>query len=155
MLPPSRPIRDIYLKTGLKRTSWAVYNPPGYAFDFDDKITPDSIRDWGVKQAKPYLDAGYAREDMAIFAMSDEPGWYFPKMLETLSKSTRGMKRFHSYLKDQGLTPTELGAKEWADVVPIGRSQAKDLPARRLFYWTARFFAHDSSRHFAQCTQAL
>lgn len=53
MLPPSRPIRDLLLKTGLKHTSWAVYSPPGYAFDFDPKITPEAIDDWAAKQAAP------------------------------------------------------------------------------------------------------
>jgi hypothetical protein len=37
----------------------------------------------------------------------------------------------------------------WDEVLPIRRSRATDLPARRLFYWTARFFAYDSARHFA------
>ncbi len=155
MLPPSRPIRDIYMKTGLKRTSWAVYSPPGYAFDFNESITPESLRDWAEKQAKPYLAAGYAKEDMAIFAMSDEPGWYYPRTIETLKKSPRGMKRFRDYLHAQGLTPGDVGAAAWSDVQPIGRSSAIDLPSRRLFYWTTRFFAADSSRHFAASTKAL
>jgi hypothetical protein len=37
MLPPSRPVREILLTAGGRRTARAVYNPPGYAFDFDPK----------------------------------------------------------------------------------------------------------------------
>jgi hypothetical protein len=155
MLPPSRPIRDILLQAGGRRTAWAVYNPPGYAFDFDSKVTPEAISQWARQQAKPYLDAGYARQDMAAFAMSDEPGWYYPSIFKSLRDSPAAMARFRRYLEDQRLQPTDLGAKRWEDVGPLGRSQARDLPSRRLFYWTMRFLAHDSARHFAACTRAL
>jgi hypothetical protein len=155
MLPPSRPARDALLKAGLSRTAWAVYNPPGYAFALDPKVTPDAVAAWAEAQAKPYRDAGYAGEDMALFAMSDEPGWYYPKQLDVLAQSPAGLARFRDYLKGQGLRPADVGARDWDDVLPVGRSKATDLPSRRLFYWTARFFAHDSARHFADCTRAL
>jgi len=155
MLPPSLPVRDMLLKAGGRRTAWAVYNPPGYAFDFDPKVTPEAIGQWAQQQAKPYLEAGYARQDMAAFAMSDEPGWYYPSIFKSLQDNPAAMARFHRYLQRQRLQPAELGASRWEDVGPIGRSQAKDLPSRRLFYWTMRFFAHDSARHFAVCTRAL
>lgn len=167
MLPPSKPIRDILLKTGVRRTAWAVYNPPGYAFDYDPKVTPEAIEAWAQQQAKPYLDAGYAREDMAIFAMSDEPGWYFPAMFKSLTDNPAALARFRDYLKAQKLQPADVGAKSWDDVQPIGRSQAtpslnpsptagrEEIEKRRLFYWTMRFFSWDSARHFAVCTRAL
>lgn len=155
MLPPSKPIRDLLLQVGLRRTAWAVYSPPGYAFDYDAKVTPEAIEKWAQDQAKPYRDAGYAPEDMAAFAMSDEPGWYYPSMFKALEGSPTGLARFRDYLKAQRLTPKDVGADTWDNVLPIGRSQAKDLPSRRLFYWTARFFSWDSARHFSVCTRAL
>ncbi len=155
MLPPSSKIRNLLLQTRLKRTSWAVYNPPGYAFDFDAKITPKSIQAWADKIATSYQKAGYDSKDMALFAMSDEPGWYYPQMLDKLKKSAEGMKRFHAYLKKQNLHPGDLGAQSWDEVEPIGASQAKELPSRRLFYWTMRFFPYDSAQHFANSTRAL
>ncbi len=155
MLPPSRPIRDLLVKAGGRRTAWAVYNPPGYAFDFDPKITPKAIAVWARQQATPYLEAGYAPQDMAIFATSDEPGWYYPSTFKSLRDNPAAMAPFRRYLQDQGLRLADVGAGRWEDVGPTGRSQAKDLPSRRLFYWTMRFFAHDSARHFAACTRAL
>lgn len=155
MLPPSRPLRELLLKQGLKRTAWAVYNPPGYAFAFDPKITPESLGTWAEQQAKPYRDAGYAAEDMALFAMSDEPGWYFPRQFDDLTKHPAALARFREYLKSQKLQPADVGASTWDEVQPLPRSKAKELPPRRLFYWTMRFFAHDSARHFADSTRAL
>ena len=49
----------------------------------------------------------------------------------------------------------DLGAQTWETVRPAGRSTAKDLPSRRLFYWSMRFFPHDSARYFAECTRAM
>lgn len=155
MLPPSKNIRELLLKTGLRKTSWAVYNPPGYAFAFDPKITPESIDAWAQQQAKPYLDAGYAKEDMAVFAMSDEPGWYFPKQFEDLTKHPEALVRFRKYLEQRGLTPNDVGAETWQQVMPLGRTGAQTPQGRRLFYWTMRFFATDSAQHFAASTKAL
>jgi hypothetical protein len=155
MLPPSHPIHEVLIKAGLHRTAWAVYNPPGYAFDYGAGVTPQAIDAWAQQQARPYFDAGYTRQDMALFAMSDEPGWYFPSMFSALTANSSAMDRFRGYLKSQGLVPADVGASRWDDVLPAGRTGARDLPSRRLFYWTARFFSWDSSRHFARCTRAL
>lgn len=155
MLPPSKPIRDLLLETGGRRTSWAVYSPPGYAFDFDPKHTPDSLAEWARGQARPYRDAGYAAADMALFALSDEPGWYYPQAFAQVADDPAALGRFHRYLEAQGLAPADVGAAAWADVKPLGRSAAVSLPQRRLFHWTMRFFAHESARYFAASTRAL
>jgi hypothetical protein len=159
MLPPSRPIRNLLLEAGLRRTAWAVYNPPGYAFEFGDPRTPATdateIAAWAAQQARSYGEAGYAREEMALFAMSDEPAWYFPESFRPLTRDAAALARFREYLKVKKLLPSDVGKSGWDEVLPIGFSQARDLPARRLFYWTTRFFAWDSSRHFARCTRAL
>jgi len=155
MMPPSARHREILLKTGLRRTSWAVYNPPGYAFDHNPKITKEALRAWAQKQVEPYLKAGFEREDMAVFAMSDEPGWYFPSMLKSVNDNPTVRARFCDYLKAQDLSPKEVGHETWDAVRAIGRSKAVDLPSKRLFYWSMRFFAWDSARHFANSTRAL
>lgn len=152
MLPPGKVQRELLLAAGHRRTSWAVYSPPGYAFDFDGK---HDLNAWAAKLARPYLDAGYGRRDLAVFAMSDEPGWYYPSVMQQLEKSPAGLARFRDYLKARKLGPADVGAKSWDEVRPIGRGKATTLPTRRLFYWTARFFAHESSRHFAASTKAL
>ena len=155
MLPPSAKIRELLLQTGQKRTSWAVYSPPGYAFDFAPGTGGDALRDWAGKQAKPYRDAGYSPDDMAIFALSDEPGWYYPQAFTQLSSSPAAMERFRNYLKATGHSASDFGLNSWQDAAPAGRSKATDLAGKRLFYWTARFFASESSRYFADSTKAL
>ncbi len=155
MVPPHPTIREMLNDLGMRRTSWAVYNPPGYAFAFDPKVTPEAIDRWAGQQAEAYTKAGFRKEDMALFVMSDEPGWYYPAMFRIVREHPENRKRFHQYLKDQGLTPEMLGAQSWEEVLPVGRSQAKDLPKKRLFYWTMRFYSWESARHFAECTRAL
>lgn len=155
MLPGSAPIRDLSVKAGVRRGSWAVYSPPGYAFDHDPKVTPEAVQEWAEKIAKPYRDAGYEPKDMSLLAMSDEPGWYYPKVFRALTDNPEALARFHRYLKNKGLSREDLGARAWDEVMPIGRSQARDLSSKRLFYWTARFFSWDSARHFANSVRAL
>lgn len=156
MLPPDARLRAILRSTPVKRTAWAVYNPPGYAFAFEGPATSAAaLRQWAEDQAKPYREAGYAPEEMAIFAMSDEPGWYYPSLLAKVNDTPELRRRFHIYLRAQGLTPEDLGARDWREVRLLGRSAAQDLPSRRLFYWSMRFFPWASATHFANCTRAL
>jgi len=160
MLPGDAKIRALLLEAGERRTAAAIYNPPGYAFEFtpneqEKKITPQMLEEWAKAQAKPFLDAGYAPRDMAVYAMSDEPGWYYPSIFKPLIADPQAMARFHDFIKNQGLSARDVGAISWEAVLPIGRSEVKDLPSRRLFYWTMRFYAWDSARHFANSTRAL
>lgn len=161
MVPPSRPIHYLLLDAGIRRTAWAIYNPPGYAFSYAKKATPEAIEAWAQKQANDYAKAGFAREEMALLAMSDEPAWYFPQVFVPLLSTDAAIVNvpaqnlFRDYLRQQNLQPADVGAKVWEDVLPIGRSRAKDLASRRLFYWSMRFFAWNASHHFANCTTAL
>lgn len=153
MLPPSASMHQILKSTGLTRTAWAIYSPIGYAFDYNPKITPQAIDAWAEKLAAPYKKAGSNLRDIAMYAMGDEPGWYFPKQLKAINPLR--IDRFHDYLRDQGLKPQDVGAATWDQVLPIARDQAKDLPSKRLFYWSARFLSWDSARHYARCTRAM
>jgi hypothetical protein len=169
MVPADVKHRELLLKAGLRNTAGAIYNPPGYAFEFTAKpgtvsegwtgkpgaTTPEAIEKWAHERIDPFLKAGFKPEEIAAYALSDEPGWYFPLWFRALPESSTGMQRFQDYLRAQGLAPADLGAADWEAVRPIGRSRAVDLPSRRLFYWTVRFFAADSARHFANVTRAM
>lgn len=155
MVGASKEYREAWLAAGATRTAGAVYNPPGYAFDHEPGIDAKAIDAWAKKEAEPYLNVGFKREEMAAYAMSDEPGWYYPSIFKPLEANPQALERFRAYLEGQGLKPEDVGAKSWDDVRPLGRSKAVDLPSRRLFYWTMRFFPWDSARHFAECTRAL
>ena len=145
-------MRELLRQAGVNRTGWAVYSPPGYAFStpLPGAKPPESSSVWATKQAKPYLDNGFAPRDIAVFAMSDEPGWYYPAQYGML-QDAEAAKRFRDYLQSNGLDPRDLGSSDWDSVAPIGRSAATDLPSKRLFYWTQRFFSWDSSNYFARC----
>ncbi|HXK44439.1 MAG TPA: beta-galactosidase trimerization domain-containing protein [bacterium] len=160
LMPADKKLRDLLLQTPINKISYAVYNPPGYAFDFDEEKTSETaIKEWAKNIAKPYIDAGYDVKDMALFALSDEPGWYFPSVFKHVNENPKNLERFHTYLKAQGLKPQDFGFKSWNDwdkVKPLGRSVAnKDLPSKKLFYWTCRFFPYVSNGLFAKSTKAI
>ena len=62
-------------------------------------------------------------QDIAVFAMSDEPGWYYPAQYRML-QDPDAAQRFHDYLKSNELNPKDLGSADWDSVSPIGRSGA-------------------------------
>lgn len=153
-------LRNLMLQTGIKKIAYAVYAPPGYAFDFNEKETSDTaIKKWAQDIANSYIKAGYDIKDMALFGLSDEPGWYFPSVFKHVNENPNNLERFHSYLKARGFKPQDFGFKSWSDwdkVRPLGRSVAnKDLPSKRLYYWTCRFYPDVSSAFFAKVTKAL
>ena len=156
MAPSNRPMKELERQAGVNRTGWAVYSPPGYAFStpLPGAKAPEASNAWATKQAKPYLDNGFAPQDIAVFAMSDEPGWYYPSQYRML-EDPDAAQRFHYYLKSNKLDPKDLGSAGWDSVSPIGRSGESDLANKRLFYWTQRFFSWDSSNYFARCTRDL
>ncbi len=155
MVPPSEKLRELFEQTGMKRIAWAVYAPPGYAFDYDPRVNPESIERWAQSLAANYHKAGFQPQQMALFAMSDEPGWYYPSMFRALRRTPEGLKRFRLYLQQRGLQPQDLGCRSWEEVFPLGPSGVGALESKRLYYWTMRFFPWDSARHFARCSAAL
>jgi hypothetical protein len=73
MANPDKASREALLASGNRRTAWAVYNPPGYAFDHDG-TTPEALTKWANQQAEPFLKAGFERHDMAIYAIPSYTG---------------------------------------------------------------------------------
>ena len=80
------------------------------------------------------------------------------------------------YLQSQNLTAADLGSKTWADVVPLGRADARKailpadiatdagdgtdaaearLAARRLYYWSVRYVGWEPSQFFSNATTAI
>lgn len=139
---------------GISRLWGAVYSPPGYAFSFATN-RQEIFRAFAEKQISSALDAGWRREEIAFWVVSDEPGWYYPAQYETFNKDPLAMADFHSYLQKQGLRPRSLGVSRWQDIRLTGRHTAVDLPSRRLFYWSNRFAPWASSRFFAEVTHAF
>lgn len=123
LMDPSPRNRALLERTGLTRITWAVYNPPGYAFDYGG-VHSETIEEFAQSLAQKYRDAGFAPEQMALFTMSDEPGWYYPAMFRALTNSPAGLSRFREYLRARNLSPRDLGHRRWEDVCPLARSRA-------------------------------
>jgi hypothetical protein len=154
LVPPLAPLRPLLQQAGVPHIGWAVYAPEGKT-RYIAQGDPAALPAWAAAQAKPYGAAGYGPDEMAIFALADEPGWYYPKMLDLIRRDPDILERFRAYLRAQGLAPRDVGAPDWSRVAPIGRSAVRDLPSRRLFYWSMRFAPADSARYFAHATAAL
>ncbi len=142
--------------SGLQRRSMAVYAPPSY-FDFDqEKMNPAALDRWAAGvAATARKQNGGSSEGIADFKLADEPGWYYPTMLREVRENPAWLRSFRTYLREQRLQPADLGRTSWDEVFPIGASQAADLPARRLFYWTMRFFPEAALRGHLLAAAAL
>lgn len=148
-------------REGITRTAGAVYWPP-LIHDADTNVTSRAaMNEWAQKIAEGYRKAGWNPDDVAYFALADEPGWYYPAAFNgTWPKNEPAMRArmlalFRDYLRAKGFKPGQFGAKTWDEVEFLGRSGAKDLAAKRRYFWTMRFFADNSADVFARWTQAI
>jgi hypothetical protein len=140
-------------EAGIKKIWGAVYNPPGYAFNFGPQ-RQEEFKKFVQAQIAPSLAAGWKKEDIGFWVTSDEPGWYYPSRYNEFNQDPNALAAFHGYLQAQGLKPKDLGKTSWSDVKLIGRRQYQDLPSRRLFYWSNRFAPWASAHFFGEVTKA-
>jgi hypothetical protein len=142
-------------QAGYDRFRLATYKPPSY-FDFvQDQMQPEVLDDWAKQFVrKSEANMGASPRQMTLFHFADEPGWYYPHVLELIKSKPEYLEHFRRDLAQRGLKPADLGAASWSDVAPLGRSQAVDLPSRRLYVWTVRFVVESFSRSMAHATAA-
>lgn len=154
-IPPSD-VEAVFDKNGIPHRMLAVYAPPSY-FAYDkEKMSAPALDKWASDFINKSLESrGYTKEDVVDFKMADEPAWYFPGIIENLKNSAAGLEDFRAYLKAQGVQPSDVSATDWSNVFPIGASSAKDLPGRRLFYHTVRYFPDAAARGFKLSRQAI
>ncbi len=154
-LPPEQ-VDGVLDSFGLSRRALAVYSPPSY-FHFDSaKMSRETLDRWAKELVAGISHTnGGTPADVVDFKLADEPGWYYPTMLQEIRRNPVWLETFRAYLREQGLTPEELGRKGWSDVYPLGASVASDLPRRKLFYWTMRFFPDAAVRGHALAREAL
>lgn len=138
---------------GIRKIWGAVYNPPGYAFNFTPQRHTEFVK-FVQDQIAPQLASGWTKEEIGFWVTSDEPGWYYPARYDEFNKDPAALAAFHSYLRARGLTPAALGKSDWNQVELIGRQQYRDLPSRRLFYWSNRFLPWASARFFGEVAKA-
>lgn len=157
---PVEQVKAVFDSFGIRGRSLATYHPPSY-FHFDEeKMNDAALQKWAAEQAKLVTDqSGGTTEDVVDFVMSDEPGWYYPSMLGEVRKNPQWLAAFRSYLKSKGLQPADLGQADWGEVYPAGAAQANlpqaPLAARRLYYWTMRFFPESASAGHRRARLAL
>lgn len=148
-------VRRTAAKHGINQFVGAVYNPPSY-FDYQTDLVDSAFLD---KWAKGFLSIPESmdakKEEMKLFHMADEPGWYYPYQQNAVKEKPERLAVFREYLKSKGLTLALLAKTSWEEVVPIKPTEVKTLPDKRLYFWTARFYAESLSKGFAAATQAL
>lgn len=148
-------IRESAERHGLRRFRDAIYNPPSY-FHYDvDAVRPESLDRWAAKFRESVATMGGKPAEIALLHMADEPGWYFPASTNDVRKSPERLAVFRDYLKSKGLSPRDLGAETWEQVLPGSPTAATTLAGKRLLYWTARFYPESLSLSFHQATASL
>jgi hypothetical protein len=120
----------------------------------------DNLTQWAAQTARPLLAAGYLPDQVKVSPIHDEPGLAIPAALPPVGNASwpAVTKRWIAFLQANGLTPTQLGAAAWPDVLPAvaaGAAAGASLADRQLYYWSLRFVSHDSSWYLASATKAL
>lgn len=140
---------------GFLRRETGVYAANDAYFSFDPKLAPDALATWAENDVLKYVDdTGGSRERLLFVTLADEPAWYFPDTY-ALAESGAGHDAFTALLQSEGFRPADLGAADWDAVMPISQAGATDLPHRRLYYWSQRFFSQAASDGMAAARHAL
>ncbi|MCM8758533.1 MAG: hypothetical protein NC906_02005 [Candidatus Omnitrophica bacterium] len=148
-------IRQKAAKYGFNRFRGAVYNPPSY-FDYNTSMVTDEYLDkWLEGLKKSFSNMGQKDEEMILFHMADEPGWYYPHVIDEVKQDPSRLQVFTNYLKSKGFTPQIFGKNSWEEIYPIKFSEPITLADKKLFFWTTRFFAESLSNAFAAATRAF
>ncbi len=148
-------IRMIAGKYGFNRFRGAVYNPPSY-FDYNSSmVTDDYLDNWLTGLKKSFSNMGHKDDEMVLFHMADEPGWYYPHQIDEVKKDVSRLTVFRDYLKSKNFTPQSFGKNSWDEIFPMKLSEKVSLADKRLFFWTTRFFTESLSRSFAAATKAF
>lgn len=145
-------VAPIAAQKGITRFSWSRANPPVY---FDWAQDAQNPRPWAVEQKGDVVKSGLIPEKLAYFQVEEEPAWYFPGHLNLVRRDEGALQKFRAFLQAQNLQPADLGATDWSQVVPVGAGAATDLPGRRRFYWTTRFYALGAARGLQTWGDAL
>ena len=152
-------IRSAVEAAGIPRFRVASHDPPAYFDFYRTKLQPDELAMWVITSEKRLAEMGADGSELLLVHMADEPGWYFPFMYDQVRKEPDGVAIFRAYLQAKGLTPDLLGHPTWNTVEPVGLNAATGpaapLAAKRLFFWSSRFFAESLSKAFAAASAAL
>lgn len=120
-----------------------------------------TIESWALALAEQEYDYPTSRDfvgsrsDVVDIKLIDEPAWYYPVRIQELDSSPEGLAVFHAYLRHKGLSPSNFGHAGWDTIHPIGHNAAVNLPSKRLFYWTMKFFPESAARGFRRASEAL
>lgn len=114
-----------------------------------------TVSKWAGGEGDLARKVSRAPGEVSLFHIADEPAWYYPATLSSMVAGPDRLDLFHKYLQLKGLQPGDVGAALWAQVQPIGASQATDLPSRKLFYWSARYSTDALSDGLRIWTRAL
>jgi len=152
---PPETIHTMATNHGIEHFRAAAYNPPSY-FDFNTNLVdPAYLDNWADQFTNTVNAMGASLDELHLFKLADEPGWYHPSVNNAVTASVGALTVFQEYLQSNAVAPQFFGHSNWADILPMGLGGATNLPAKRLLFWTARFFAESSSRGMAAATAAL
>jgi hypothetical protein len=151
-------VRKAAAAQGINKFHASIYNPPSY-FDYDTELlTPTHQGKWADDIKKDVFNSmGAQPNEIALALIADEPGWYFPSVVNEVKDPAHPehLATFHAYLQKKGLEPSFFGEKTWETVKPAKLSEAKNQNKRRLWYWTARFFSQSFANVCATVTQTF
>lgn len=165
-LPPAD-IRATLTGFGISQSLVSVSNPlagtnvplGGY---FDFTYTQAELDTWATSPASQiadYLGQGATAAEVMWIQLADEPGWYYPEVVEKLRTTPEWLLVFQGYISAQGATlkvgPDFFGVTSWNSVLPLGASGAGSVEGRRLYYWTMRFVTESASLGFKRVRDTL
>jgi len=160
-------LRKMAAAHGLDRST--VYWRSVETLPADKELGGATRLDWNALDL--YLDKVY-RDSIAVTRKQHPFG--MPEVVADLMDEPDGLhfdgpeyrQAFGQYAQQQGLSPQSFGKGAWDQVAPLAfrwrsffeqraKLDARDESARRLFYWSARFWNYATARTYAMATRKV
>lgn len=148
----SEQIPQLAAQQGIRGYSWAAFAPPTLG---DWALPGQSPEQWATRLSQEMVAGGAPPEKVTLFKVAEEPTLFHPKALDDLRRNPEALQKFRNFLQQEGLTPAELGAGSWDEVLPVRRTAATGAPQRKLHYYTLKFLGESIGRGFKMYTDAL
>lgn len=137
-------------------TDVALANQQGLLAQMDFFLESQDLNGWANDIIDGIIYKSFGGSEMINFAMFDEFGFYYLKIIDSLNANPIYLNifldRWHAFLISKKLQPVDFGLPDWGSVKPVAAIPdsvaLNDINNRKLYFWAIYFLQLSAVRGF-------